>query len=84
MKAGPFTLTAASSISAAGMCGTCPCQHSVRPSGVMERPSATPPPLGAMQGQAGPEDKVEGHLPPGNADAWHRLDLGFLKPEPYF
>lgn len=49
-----------------------------------EGPSATPPPLGAMQGQAGPKDMVEGHLPPGDMDAWHRLDLGFLKPEPQF
>lgn len=84
MKAGPSIPTAAASISTACMCSTSPHQRSVRPSGMMEGPSATPPPLGAMQGQAGPKDTVEGRLPPGDTDAWHRLDLGFLKPEPHF
>lgn len=39
----------------------------------MEGPSATLHPWEQLPGpEAGPEDKVEGHLPPGSMDAWHR------------
>ena len=84
MKSGPFIPTAAASISATCMCSDSPHQRSGRPSGMLEGPSATPLPLRAMQGQDDPEDMVEGHILPGDTDAWHRLDLGFLKPEPHF